>query len=52
MLFQEFLNLTKVLKMLYGRDVAETFFKNNIDKYHDLTYSELSASVKKQESQV
>jgi hypothetical protein len=50
MLLKDFLDMVKVLKMLYGRDIAESFFKKNIDQFPDLLYSELSASVKKQES--
>lgn len=36
MTFTEFLQLVKVLKMLYGRNVAEMFFTKNISLYYDL----------------
>ena len=43
MLFNEFLDLTKVLKMLYGREIAEKFFTNNIGMYYDLDNESLSS---------
>lgn len=46
----EFLDTVKVIKMLYGRDIAETFFKKNIDNFPGLTYDDLSESINKQES--
>lgn len=47
MSFQEFLDLVKVVKMLYGREFAEVLFKNNIDLFYKLNYNEISASVSK-----
>lgn len=48
MLFDEFLKLTATLKMIYGRDIAEKFFKKNIANYYDLNYDDLSVSIKQQ----
>lgn len=45
--FTDFLKLVTVLKVLYGRDIAERFFQKNIDKYYDLKYDDISASVNK-----
>jgi len=42
MQFTEFLQLTKVLKMLYGREIAEKFFAKNISLYYDLNNESLS----------
>lgn len=33
--FNQFLDLVKVLKMLYGRDISERFFKSNISLWID-----------------
>lgn len=41
----EFLNLIKVVKMLYGRELAESLFSQNIDKYIR-NYELMSASAK------
>lgn len=43
MLFSNFLDLIKVLKMLYGRNVAEEVFAKNIDLYYDLNSESLKA---------
>lgn len=45
-LFTEFLDLVKVLKMLYGRQVAEIFFTKNVGSYYDLDSESLSQIVK------
>lgn len=37
--FEEFLLLVKVLKLLYGGQIAATFFEKNIDLYYDLDYN-------------
>lgn len=52
MLFTEFLALVKVIRMLYGLQIADEFFKKNIDRYYDLSYDELSKSIKLTESTV
>lgn len=36
MSYSEFLDTVKVLKMLFGRDVAEKFFTKNIDLFYDV----------------
>lgn len=41
----EFLDTVKVLRMLYGKQVAEKFFDKHVDSYYDLT----SASIVSQE---
>lgn len=40
--YQEFLDTVKVLKMLYGRDVAEKFFTKNITEVYNITSESLS----------
>jgi hypothetical protein len=42
MTFLEFLQLVKVVRMLYGRDVAERFFTKNINKYYNLNSESIS----------
>lgn len=42
MSYQEFLDTVKVLKMLYGRDVAEKFFTKNITEVYNITSESLS----------
>lgn len=34
--FNEFLDLVKVIKMLYGRDIATRFFENYIKKWYNV----------------
>lgn len=34
--FSEFLNLTKIIKMLYGREYACEFFQKNYKEFYDL----------------
>lgn len=34
--FIEFLELVKVIKMLYGRDIAEKFFTYNIKRWYNV----------------
>lgn len=34
--FNEFLNLTKTIKILYGRDYACEFFEKNYKEFYDL----------------
>lgn len=34
--FNEFLDLVKVLKMLYGSEIAKNFFTKNVNKYYNL----------------
>lgn len=46
MSFAEFLKLVQVLKMLYGREVAEKVFTNNIHKYYNLTNESLNNLMK------
>lgn len=41
----EFLNLIKVVKMLYGREIAESLFNQHIDSYVR-NYDIMSASAK------
>lgn len=36
MSFLEFLKLVATIKMLYGRDIAERVFTNNLNKYYNL----------------
>lgn len=45
--YAEFLDTVKVLKMLYGRDVSEKFFTDNIKSYYDIDSESLS-NVKEQ----
>lgn len=47
MTYDEFLNTCKVLKMLYGREIAEKFLTNNIHKYYNLTNESLLNLTKK-----
>lgn len=51
MSFTEFLSLVKVVRMLHGREVAIIFFKNNIAKFYQLNYDDISASIKRTESE-
>ncbi len=48
MSFGEFLKLVNVVKMLYGRSVAEKFFTNNVDQYYNLNSASIT-SIKKVE---
>lgn len=41
MTYDEFLNTCKILKMLYGREVAEKFLTKNIHKYYNLNSESL-----------
>jgi len=41
MTFEEFLNLTKVIRMLYGKEIAVNFFENNIDRFYKLQLKNL-----------
>lgn len=41
MTYTEFLNTIKVIKMLYGRDVAEKVFTTNVDKWYNLDSASL-----------
>lgn len=34
MSFMEFLEVTRVLRMLYGLEFAQKYFEENIDKFH------------------
>lgn len=36
MTYSEFLDTVKVLKMLYGRDIAEKFFTDNICSWYNV----------------
>lgn len=36
MTYSEFLDTCKVLKMLYGRDIAEKFFTDNIRSWYNV----------------
>jgi len=36
MKYQDFLDTVKVLKMLYGREIAEKFFAKNAKLYYNL----------------
>lgn len=36
MSYSEFLDTVKVLKMLFGRDIAEKYFTNNINLFYDV----------------
>lgn len=40
--FNDFLNLTKVIRMLYGTTVAGKFFEDNINKFYNLTLNDLT----------
>jgi len=42
MSFTEFLQLTKVLRMIYGRTVSQKFFEKNVGMYYDLDSASLS----------
>lgn len=46
MQFTEFLQLVKVIKMLYGRQFAEKFFTNNISLFYDLDSESLKLNIK------
>lgn len=41
MSFMEFLELVKVIKMLYGRDLAEKVFTKNIGSYYNINSESL-----------
>lgn len=45
MTLDEFLNITKVLKMLYGRTVAEVFFVKNFELFTGHTVNDLQELV-------
>lgn len=47
MQFSEFLDLVKVLKMLYGTQIAEKFFTKNISLYYDLDSASLNKITKR-----
>jgi len=49
MLFSEFLDLVKVMKMLYGREIAEKFFTKNVTSFYNLDSESLN-QVKKTET--
>lgn len=36
MTYSEFLDTTKVLKMLYGREIAEKFFTKNLSSWYNV----------------
>lgn len=42
MSFVEFLDFIKVIKMLYGRDVATNIFEKNLHKYYNLDSESLN----------
>lgn len=46
MKYEEFLNTTKVLRMLYGLEVATIFFERNVVKFYDLNSDDLSDTLK------
>lgn len=46
MTFLEFLQLTKVIRMLYGKELAVVFFEKSIDKFYGLSKNELNESIK------
>jgi len=48
MSFSEFLDLVKVLRMLFGRDIADQYFTKNIDLYYNLNYNANSVSIHSQ----
>lgn len=43
MSYPEFLDTVKVLKMLYGRDIAEIFFTKNNNLYYDTNSASIFA---------
>ena len=46
MTFTEFLDLIKVIKMLYGGTVAKITFEKNIDTFYDLDSASLLKTAK------
>jgi len=46
MQFNEFLQLVKVIRMLYGTEIAADVFAKNISKYYNLNYHEFVKSEK------
>lgn len=42
MSFDEFLNLTKVIRMLYGTGIAGKFFELNIGSFYHLSLDDLT----------
>lgn len=42
MKYDEFLDTTRVLRMLYGLQVATIFFERNVVKFYDLNSEDLS----------
>jgi len=46
MTFTEFLSLVKVLKMLYGTQIAEKVFTENIELYYNLDSASLTTALK------
>lgn len=49
MSFTEFLNFVKVVKMLYGRDVACNILEKNLHKYYNLDSESLSNLIRGEE---
>jgi len=41
MLLSDFLNMTKVLRMLYGVEVAKEYFEKQINEFGELNISDL-----------
>lgn len=50
MKYTEFLETVKVLKMLYGREIAEKVFTNNVGKWYNIDSASLINFVTKGES--
>lgn len=48
--FNEFLDLVKVMKMLYGREIAEKFFAKNIQLYYNLDSASISKTKEGQQN--
>lgn len=41
MKYSEFLDTVKVLRMLYGRHIAEQYFKKNVGQFYNLNSTDL-----------
>ena len=49
MSFNEFLNLVKVIKMLYGREISSKVLEKNLHKYYNLSSESLKKLMKGEE---
>lgn len=49
MSFLEFLQLVKVFKMIYGRDIAQNILEKNLHKYYNLNSESLQKLMRGEE---